>query len=151
MRSVLGATWPLFTSPGRSPGCRRERHRSQGPRHSQRMGGRRLSPTPRSFSIFSSSVFLSPCHFLSQNSTVVPSCFYWEQKSTSTLNHTCRVSYWESHSFPILICYKPLHLFLCLSFLGFKSSLMPNCPRETLSLISISFSQTFLEHLHQPA
>lgn len=126
-----------------------ERHRSQG--QTQRGDGRKTSLShPRASPIFSSSVFLSPCHFLSQNSTVAPSCFDWEQKSTSTLNHTCRVSYWESHSFPILICYKPLHLFLCLSFLGFKSSLMPNCPHETLSLISISFSQTFLEHLHQP-
>lgn len=106
VRLCQGATWPLFTSPGRSPGCRRGEtwvtgsDTARGWEEDVTLPSRGFSKGP-SFSHLH--WFLSPCHFLSQNSTVAPSCFYWEQKSTSTLNHTCRVSYWASHSFPLLI------------------------------------------------
>lgn len=140
-------TWPLFASQGRVTRLQEE-GTVLGSRTSKGMGERRLSPPGLLnflYSVFCLSVSL-PFSELNSGSQLLqlPGAKSFNLKSHLQSELLGKPSF----LMPNLLQTSPP--FLCLSFLGFKSSLMPNCPHETLSLISISFSQTFLEHLHQP-
>lgn len=99
VRLCQGATWPLFTSPGRSPGCRRGRDTGHRGPDTARGWEKDVSLPPQGFSnflMFSVSFTMSlPFSELNSGSQLL------RLGAKSNLNHTCRVSYWESHSFPM--------------------------------------------------